>query len=305
MNNHGGVHAWDLTKEDVHEALYWFNATSIVYGVVIYFTKVAILLLYRRVFLPHRGGGFDWVLRSFIAVLTGFYVATTFVKIWECSPRERIWNNSVRGRCVDIPKLLNTSGLFNSITDLVILLLPIKFVWNLQTSIRQKIGIVAVFTVGFCAPVFSTIGFVVRLRISSSPDVTYHNPEILLWATAEISTGLICVCIPEFAALARRRHRHARRPSESIVNGSATTRRTGRHKPRRLGSLDEEEPWDNIQLRQKPYADESIEGPLPPAAVFTNIQGGIVTPHVSAIEGRHTDGIYTSVRMERSVAPVE
>ncbi|KAL8685188.1 MAG: hypothetical protein Q9224_005921 [Gallowayella concinna] len=256
------------------------------------------------------GGGFDWVLRSFIAVLTGFYVATTFVKIWECSPRERIWNNSVPGRCVEIPNLLNTSGLFNTITDLVILLLPIKLVWNLQTSIRQKVGIVAVFTLGFCAPVFSTIGFVVRLRISSSPDVTYHDPEIGLWAMAEITTGLICVCVPELAALARRRHRDTRRPSESIVNGSATTRRTGRHKPRRLGSLDEEEPWDTIQLREKSYAEESNEVALPPAAVVTKIKGGIVTPtdeyfRESANEGQQTDGIYTSVRLERSVAPVE
>lgn len=32
------------------------------------------------------------------------------------------------------------------------------------------------------APVFSMIGFIVRIRISASPDVTWNDPEILLWA---------------------------------------------------------------------------------------------------------------------------
>ena len=32
------------------------------------------------------------------------------------------------------------------------------------------------------APVFSIIGFVVRVRISGSDDMAYNDPEILLWA---------------------------------------------------------------------------------------------------------------------------
>ena len=169
---------------------------------------MAILLLYRRVFLTHKGGFFDWVLRVFITILTLFYVTTTFVKIWECSPRERIWNRSVPGHCINISSLLNASGLFNSITDLIILLVPVQFVRRLRTSARKKVGVVAVFTVGFwyvqarpillisnpsaiivsnqfnpnSAPVFSFIGFAVRLQITSSPDITYNDPEILLWA---------------------------------------------------------------------------------------------------------------------------
>lgn len=78
-----------------------------------------------------------------------FYVATTAVKIWECSPRARIWNKSIPGHCVSIPSLLNTSGLFNTITDILILLVPVKAVWNLHMTNRRKWGVVAVFTVGF------------------------------------------------------------------------------------------------------------------------------------------------------------
>ena len=111
-------------------------------------TKLAILLLYRRIFLPLRGGFFDWLLRLFMLILGLFYFATTIVKIWECSPRARIWNKSIPGTCVNVSSLLNTSGLFNMVTDVLILLVPVKSVWNLQMTRKRKLGVVLVFTVG-------------------------------------------------------------------------------------------------------------------------------------------------------------
>ena len=44
-----------------------------------------------------------------------------------------------------------------------------------------------------------------------SPDLTYDQPEIILWGAAEITTGLICVCVPPLAALARPTHHQRRR----------------------------------------------------------------------------------------------
>ena len=77
-----------------------------------------------------------------------FYTTTTAVKIWECTPRSRIWDKSIGGTCIDIPSLLNTSGLFNTITDILILLVPVKSVWILNMDMRRKVGCVLLFTVG-------------------------------------------------------------------------------------------------------------------------------------------------------------
>lgn len=77
-----------------------------------------------------------------------FYVALTIVKIFECNPRARIWDKSVEGTCINIPSLLNTSGLFNTISDLLILLVPLKAVWALNMKTKKKLGVIAVFSVG-------------------------------------------------------------------------------------------------------------------------------------------------------------
>lgn len=122
------------------------------YTPAIYFTKISILLFYRRIFSPsHKNNPFDILLRLFILILTLFYTALIFLKIFECQPRARIWDPSHNssGRCLNIPALLNASGFFNTITDVLILLIPMRGVWGLQITRSRKVGIVLVFAIGF------------------------------------------------------------------------------------------------------------------------------------------------------------
>ncbi|CAD6442284.1 277b90b0-29f9-4555-b135-f970c75e88d4 [Sclerotinia trifoliorum] len=219
MHNYGGVHEWDLTVSEVQDVVFWFNVTSIEYGIEILFTKLTILTIYRRVFVPHRWSKFDMVLRLFEGILILFYFAISVVKIFECTPRARIWNKSLPGTCVDVSKLLNTSGLFNFTTDVLILLIPVKSVWNLQMKKKRKLSVVLIFTFGMIAPVFSMVGFLVREDISKSPDVTYNQPLVLLWGTAEVSTGFICVCLPPLTILFHKQE--PRGPSQSILHGES------------------------------------------------------------------------------------
>lgn len=39
------------------------------------------------------------------------------------------------------------------------------------------------------------IGFIVRMKISASPDVTYNQPEILLWAYATYRSASLALLI--------------------------------------------------------------------------------------------------------------
>lgn len=109
---------------------------------------MTILLLYRRVFLPLRWGLFDTVLRVFMVVCSIYYLSAIPVKTWQCIPRAKIWNKSLEGKCIYIPGMLNANGLFNTLSDLLILLVPIKALWNLQMKNSKKIGIALLFTVG-------------------------------------------------------------------------------------------------------------------------------------------------------------
>ena len=87
-------------------------------------------------------------IKTCIALVIGCYIAISVSKILQCWPREKIWNAATPGTCINLAVLLDTSGIFNIVSDVVILLLPIKGLWNLQMSFRKKVGIYAAFTVG-------------------------------------------------------------------------------------------------------------------------------------------------------------
>ena len=104
--------------------------------------------MYLRIFSPRRWSKLNIVIRAFITIVILFYVGLTIAKICQCLPRARIWDKTVKGTCVDLVKLLDVSGAFNILSDVSILLVPLKGVWSLQMSRKRKAAVYAVFTVG-------------------------------------------------------------------------------------------------------------------------------------------------------------
>ncbi|ORY03759.1 hypothetical protein BCR34DRAFT_573318 [Clohesyomyces aquaticus] len=208
MDHDGGVHQWNLEAPTVHKILYYFYVESIVYGPVICCTKFSILLMYLRLLIPQRWSPLWTAVHVFIYICALFYTGLTLTKIFQCHPIERTWDKSIPGKCINTPVLLQVSGLFNTITDALILLVPIRAVWDLKMTIKKKVAVCAVFGIGCIAPIFSVIGFIYRYRVAKSLDLSYNNPLMLLWATAEITTGIICACLPTLPTLFRRRHKN-------------------------------------------------------------------------------------------------
>ncbi|KAI4217415.1 MAG: hypothetical protein LQ351_000010 [Letrouitia transgressa] len=243
-----------------------------------------------------------------MAVLCAFYIASTIAKIWECTPRSKIWDKEIPGRCVDRSKLFTSSGIFNTVTDVIILLIPVKVVWKLQIDKKRKLGIILVFTVGSTAPVFSIVGLVVRLKISNSPDATYNQPKIYLWALAELTVGLICACTPILATLINRRRLASQRqyvPNKKYPSNRAYPLRT---KPN-LPSLEGESLFDPATLELVEASCPTI----PVATARTDGKGGVdgtngteknfKIHHLEQEENRVAgNGILKTVRVEHTFA---
>ena len=77
-----------------------------------------------------------------------FYTICTFIEIFGCTPREKIWDVTIEGRCVNLPNVIIVSAFLNFFSDLIILLLPQKVIWSLHMSNRKKFGTAALFAVG-------------------------------------------------------------------------------------------------------------------------------------------------------------
>lgn len=70
------------------------------------------------------------------------------VQIMECLPREKFWNPTVPGHCVNLPVVLITGAVINIISDFSILVLSMGKIWQLQMSQKKKLGVSTVFAAG-------------------------------------------------------------------------------------------------------------------------------------------------------------
>ena len=133
-------------------AIQWVNISSIVYGPVIFFIKLSILLQYLRIFRPTRQGNMFLYVGVQVCIWSTFlfYFVDTIFEIIMCLPREKIWNPLMTtGHCFNTNAAFQATGIFNVLSDFAILLLPIPSVWRLKVSLRKKIGIIAIFSAGF------------------------------------------------------------------------------------------------------------------------------------------------------------
>lgn len=108
------------------------------------FTKLSILLLIKRIFLPCEYDIF-WIIQFLIVANGIFYTCFLFIPIWVCSPRDKIRNPKLPGHCLDLTVLLVSSAAWNTCSDIAMLTVPLWMIWKPQLSQRRKIGATIVF----------------------------------------------------------------------------------------------------------------------------------------------------------------
>ncbi|MCJ1463343.1 hypothetical protein MMC07_001950 [Pseudocyphellaria aurata] len=220
-----GVHMWNVTKQDVVEYAKLVNASQILYGPLIFVTKLSILLLYLRVFIP------SWKSKTFIFIHLllwtnlSFYLVNTFIKVFECTPRSKIWMPTTPGHCVNIDTLVLVAASVNVVSDFTLLILPVASVWNLQMGRKQKLGVSLVFAAGIFGCVSSVMRLIITVQNSNVEDRTFAwfgeflwtcvLSSELMWATlidtrsAEITSGIVCSCFPVLPSFIRHFYRKA------------------------------------------------------------------------------------------------
>ncbi|KAI4255881.1 MAG: hypothetical protein L6R42_006511 [Xanthoria sp. 1 TBL-2021] len=162
----------------------------------IFFVKLAILLQYLRLLAPNISVNRTMFIgaRVIIVVTLLFYIISTPITIFACSPREKIWNPLKEGHCLNLNLSLFINRLFNILSDIIILVLPAKTVWSLQIPRRKRIRIVALFATGLLTCITNAIGILYIVRMGEKDaDVSYNAAWLGLWAYAEISLGIILI----------------------------------------------------------------------------------------------------------------
>ncbi|KAF2650998.1 hypothetical protein K491DRAFT_111966 [Lophiostoma macrostomum CBS 122681] len=204
-----GQHVWNLTMDEESKLFLLLYFQSIHYCSTTTCVKIAILLLYRRIFTTpqHRlKTPFDITILALIATITTYYVIIGFMTAFQCIPPDAVWKPET-GDAQCLPHfevVLDITSVFNVLTDIVILVLPIRAVSKLQLNRMKKFKCIMVFTLGLCGPFFAIVATVIRAQVVQNPDLTAGLLIAPFHSCRELASSLICVCLPEVTPLFNR-----------------------------------------------------------------------------------------------------
>lgn len=89
----------------------------------------------------------------------------------------------------------------NIITDVIILVLPVRTIWNLNMSRRKKIAVTGVLGFGASSVIVAGCRFIVLAELGTTQDPSYVLGNMVIVAAFEIQLAIIAVNLPAMKTL--------------------------------------------------------------------------------------------------------
>ncbi|KAE8418976.1 hypothetical protein BDV36DRAFT_308230 [Aspergillus pseudocaelatus] len=175
----------------------WSN--PLVYTSCIAFIKLSVLALYKRLFSTPRMILAANIVACFVIL---WALSVCVVGILLCLPVNKFWDPTVPGSCLDSAQYYYGQQIPNILTDVVLLIMPLKCVWALPISRTQRVLLSGVFVTGGLTLIFDIVRLVAMIDLTrSGPDVTYNQVPVVVWTCIEATVGIIAACLPNLKPL--------------------------------------------------------------------------------------------------------
>ncbi|KAF7617327.1 hypothetical protein AFLA_005368 [Aspergillus flavus NRRL3357] len=92
-------------------------------------------------------------------------------------------------------KFFQAMGSIALVEDVIILLMPVPIVWRLKITLRQKIAVTIVFSLGGLVCIFSLMRLI-EFRNFVVTDLASSSAKESIWTVLELDVAIICGCLP-------------------------------------------------------------------------------------------------------------
>jgi hypothetical protein len=226
----GDRHIWDISpgkREPLALCLWLAEFAFLVCGG---FTKVSVLLFYRRLVEGTYSKLWRWLVLFAIAFTAAYTVAFCVMLLINCTPTEAYWKafdpvyaTTHNYTCLDT-KIINTlAGVFAATSDLYSVALPCIITWHFSVPRAQKIALNIIFSLGLLVVAASGVRtYYLMSKLSphafQSPpctdgaelvtghdsDVSWNIFDLIVWAQLELQLGIMCAAAPSLRVFFRR-----------------------------------------------------------------------------------------------------
>ncbi|KAL2040958.1 hypothetical protein N7G274_006416 [Stereocaulon virgatum] len=203
---HGlGKHVASISPSDATLTLRSLYFDGWIYNFALSLAKLSVLCFYQRIFATARKTRiFLWITAGLTTI---WLTAVTLAGLIHCIPVKAFWNPMVKGKCIDSWSFFLGSAVPSIVLDLILLVVPMPFLWRLQIGATQKIALFVIFLLGYLNPVISFVRLAYLIKLKSNiqnPDVTWNLANLAIWSIAECSVALISASVPSLQFLFNR-----------------------------------------------------------------------------------------------------
>lgn len=190
-------HTWDLEQEYFVPGLQLILVNQILFDLATSLTKLSILaLLYR---LASASGDRKMTIAVLVSIaIVGFNCFVfIIVSVFQCTPLSEFWELSrLPQHCIDQDAHLRAVNLINTLTDWLVVLLPLKTVLSLNLPSRQISIVLFLFGVGVLASSAGIARCYFAWMLTTNFDFVWNNWSSWFCSALELNIGIICASIP-------------------------------------------------------------------------------------------------------------
>lgn len=168
-------------------------ANQILWALAVCLPKVSILMLYVKVFavpffiLSARISGV-------VVILLG--LATILGALLQCQPFAYNWDQTIEGgHCGDQVLSFKITASINVILDVVVLFLPMPYLYGLEMACRKKVILIVTFAGGFITCIFSALRIAAVVNMDYA-DLTYLAGLPSIYSVIEPALIITLACVP-------------------------------------------------------------------------------------------------------------
>lgn len=173
-----GVDVSLLSSDAIKSALLHSNILDIMYTPIMLAAKISILVQVDRMFSGNKQRLVFWSVRALAYLNALVYIVMFFTNVFACSPRAKIMDPSLDGKCIPQKNIILTSGTVNVVSDVLVLLFAVWGVSRLQLSGKRQMLVAVIFSIGS----FACIASVCRLAFGARIQVDRNYTQII-WPT--------------------------------------------------------------------------------------------------------------------------
>ncbi|KXJ88215.1 hypothetical protein Micbo1qcDRAFT_19083 [Microdochium bolleyi] len=181
-----------------------FFVGEILYIFIVPMTKISVLIFYLQIF-PERI--YKRATIGLIILNVLYLIAFLVTTVFQCTPVSgawMTWDGTFEASCRSLNKQVWAAATTSIVLDVAMLVLPMPALWKLNMSLRKKLQVMFMFSLGLFVTIVSILRLQYIVTFATTRNPTQDFVPVGIWSVVEVSVGIICACLPALRSLLSR-----------------------------------------------------------------------------------------------------